>query len=41
VVVGHSASGNPTMTNPAKIQFTNSIGYTDTFLYTEQVEVTA
>ena len=32
VVVGHSASGNPTMTNPAKIQFTNSTGYTDTFL---------
>ena len=31
VVVGHSASGNPTMTNPAKIQFTNSTGYTDTF----------
>ena len=33
VVVGHSASSNPTMTNPAKIQFTNSTGYTDTFLY--------
>ena len=33
VVVDHSASGNPTMTNPAKIQFTNSTGYTDTFLY--------
>ena len=32
VVVGHSASGNPTMTNPAKIRFTNSTGYTDTFL---------
>ena len=31
VVVGHSANGNPTMTNPAKIQFTNSTGYTDTF----------
>ena len=46
VVVGHSASGNPTMTNPAKIQFTNSTGYTDTFLYygaltigTEQVNL--
>ena len=32
VVVGHSASGNPTMTNPQKIQFTNATGYTDTFL---------
>lgn len=32
VVVGHSSSGNPTMTDPAKIQFTNSQGYTDTFL---------
>ena len=32
VVVGHSANGNPTMTNPQKIQFTNSTGYTDTFL---------
>ena len=32
VVVGHSANGNPTMTNLGKIQFTNSTGYTDTFL---------
>lgn len=32
VVVGHSANGNPTMTNPAKIQFTNGTGYTDTYL---------
>lgn len=32
VVVGHSASGNPTMTNPAKIQFTNQTGYADTFM---------
>ena len=32
VVVAHSANGNPTMTNPAKIQFTNATGYTDTFL---------
>ena len=31
VAVGHSASGNPTMTNSAKIQFTNATGYTDTF----------
>lgn len=33
VVIGHSSSKNPTMTNPAKIQFNNSIGYTETFLY--------
>jgi len=32
VVVGHSASGNPTTTNLSKIQFTNATGYTDTFL---------
>ena len=32
VVVGHSANGNPTMTDPTKIQFSNATGYTDTFL---------
>ena len=49
VVVGHSANGNPTMTNAAKIQFTNTTGYTDTFASScdvtigeepEEVEVT-
>ena len=39
VVVAHSASGNPTMTNPAKIQFTNATGYTDTFLYYDEVTI--
>lgn len=39
VVVGHSASGNPTMTNPQKIQFTNATGYTDTFLYYGDVTI--
>lgn len=39
VVVGHSASGNPTMTNPAKIQFTNTTGYTDTFLCYSEVTI--
>lgn len=39
VVVGHSANGNPTMTNLSKIQFTNATGYTDTFLYYGQVTV--
>lgn len=33
VVLAHSGNGNPTMTNPAKIQFSNSQGYSDTFLY--------
>ena len=32
VVVGHSSSGNPTMTDPTKVQFTNATGYTDTYL---------
>lgn len=32
VVIAHSSNTNPTMTNPAKIQFSNSQGYTDTFL---------
>ena len=39
VVVGHSANGNPTMTNPAKIQFTNATGYTDTFLCYGEVTI--
>ena len=39
VVVGHSANGNPTMTNPAKIQFTNLTGYTDTYLYYSEVTI--
>lgn len=33
VALAHSSSKNPTMTNPAKIQFSNSQGYSDTFLY--------
>ena len=39
VVLAHSSNGNPTMTNPAKIQFDNSDGYSDTFLYSEEVTV--
>ena len=39
VVVGHSASGNPTMTDPTKIQFTNATGYTDTFLCYGEVTI--
>jgi len=32
VVVGHSSSGNPTMTDPTCIKFTNTQGFTDTFI---------
>lgn len=39
VVVGHSANSNPTMTNLAKIQFTNATGYTDTFLCYGEVTI--
>ena len=41
VVVGHSASGNPTSTNPLKIQFTNATGFTDTFLSSDDITVKA
>lgn len=40
VVVAHSSSGNPTTTNPAKIQFTNAQGFTDTYLYNGMVTIT-
>ena len=40
VVVAHSSTKNPTMTNISKIQFNNSIGYTDTYLYTTTLTVT-
>lgn len=33
VVLAHSSGRNPTMTNLEKIQFNNSIGYSDTYLY--------
>ena len=39
VVVAHSSDGNPTMTNPRKIQFTNAQGFTDTFLYSDSITV--
>lgn len=39
VVVGHSANGNPTMTNLSKVQFTNTTGYTDTFLCYDVVTI--
>lgn len=39
VVVAHSSNGNPTMTDPTKVQFTNAQGFSDTFLYTQQITV--
>ena len=39
LVVGHSSSGNPTMTNASKVQFTNATGYTDTFMYSTVIDV--
>ena len=39
VAVAHSASGNPTMTDPVKIKFTNAQGYTDTFIYYNTITI--
>ena len=39
VVLAHSSDGNPTMTDPQKIQFKNSQGFTDTFLHYATVTV--
>ena len=39
VVLGHSSNGNPTMTDPTCIKFTNAQGYTDTFLCNGVVEI--
>lgn len=40
VAVGHSSGGNPSMANPLKLQFTNSSGYSDTFMASDSVTVT-
>jgi len=39
VALAHSSNGNPTSTNTEKIAFTNSTGYTDTFLYADSLVV--
>lgn len=39
VVVGHSSGGNPTMSDPTSVRFTNAQGYTDTFLCTANITV--
>lgn len=39
VVVGHSSNGDPTMTDPTCIKFTNAQGFTDTFLFYNDVTI--
>lgn len=39
VVVGHSSTGNPTMTDPTKIKFENADGFTDTYLCYAKVTI--
>ena len=39
VAIAHSSNGNPTMTNAAKIQFNKTIGFTDTFLYSDNITI--
>ena len=39
LVLGHSSSGNPSLAHPEKIQFTNATGYSDTFYYYADLEV--
>ena len=39
VVVAHSSNGNPTMTDPTKIQFTKAKGFTDTFMYNTTITI--
>ena len=42
LVLAHSSKGgNPVLTNPAYLQFTNSIGYSDTFYYYGDLTVTS
>ena len=39
VVVAHSSDGNPTMTDPKKVQFSNAQGFTDTFLWSGNITI--
>lgn len=40
LILAHSANGNPTVSTPEKIQFTNADGYTDTFYSYSDLKVT-
>lgn len=39
LILAHSANGNPSLSSPEKVQFTNANGYTDTFYYYDEVTV--
>ena len=39
VAIAHSSDNNPTMSDLHKIKFSNSTGYSDTFLYYQTIEV--
>ena len=39
VVVAHNSDGNPTMTDPKKVQFSNAQGFTDTFLWSGNITI--
>ena len=41
LVLAHSGDGNPTLSSAEKIQFTNAIGFTDTFYYYGTITVTS
>ncbi|MBQ3629630.1 MAG: FimB/Mfa2 family fimbrial subunit [Prevotella sp.] len=41
LVLAHSSESNPTLTNPEKLQFTNAMGFTDTFYYYDGITVTS
>ena len=40
LVLAHSSDGNPTTTSAEKLQFTNAMGFTDTFYYYGNITVT-
>ena len=40
LIVGHSSNNNPTLSNPASVKFANADGFTDTFYYYGDLEVT-
>lgn len=40
LVLAHSSKNNPTLSDPAKIQFTNADGFSDTFYYYGDIKVT-
>lgn len=39
LVVAHSSNGNPALTSPAKVQFTNANGFTDTFIHYQTLTI--